>query len=349
MIMQSDSAKEASSEMTEFVDAPAWVAPALEFADAALRDHPPACPPPTARQEALMILDGPLHLEAAPRFRGVYEFFERRMRRAIKEIEESAVTSGTRIWRLYNHGFVVRTPSVTLGMDLVRGWLLPGSGGVRRGIADDLAARLADQIDVMTLSHNHADHVDPAMCELLFERGVPVVAAPDILLNITGQPLLSRPERVTRVPAAGVGDADLHRLRPLRLARGKEIECVVYPGHQGDAIPNNVYLFRTGEGCAVAHTGDQHDEPDLEWIDRIGDHHDVDVLLVNCWTNDMRRMVSGVRPRLTVTGHELEMSHGPDHREAYWRSFQIFRDGAVSPSLVMGWGESFDYVDGAIC
>lgn len=108
----------------------------------------------------------------------------------------------------------------------------------------------------------------------------------------------------------------------------------------------------------MLHTGDQSYEPDLGWLDRIGDHHKVDVLLANCWTqhqveelpaknwrNDLTRIIRGVRPRLTITGHEVEMSHGPDHREAYWRSFQILRDLVDPPSLVMGWGEGFHYLD----
>ena len=46
----------------EFAAEPLWVVPILEDVQAALRQHPPTFPVPVARQEALMILDGPLHL-----------------------------------------------------------------------------------------------------------------------------------------------------------------------------------------------------------------------------------------------------------------------------------------------
>lgn len=334
--------------MIHFVDEPEWIAPVFDFVDAALFEHPPACPAPVERQEALMALDGPLHLEAAPRFRSTHAFLVRRMRWILEEIEQTTVTEGARIWHLYNHGFVVRTPSVTFGMDLVRGWVLPEDQGARRGVSLEEAARLADQLDVMTLSHNHDDHVDPVMRDLLFERGIPILAPPGVFPEIGDHPLLHRPQREDRVPPERYNDPNLHWLRPLRLAGGKEIECAIYPGHQGGDLLNNLYLFRTEEGLVVLHTGDQSYEPDLGWIVHIGDHHPVDALLANCWTYDMLRMVRGVRPRLTLTGHEVELSHGPDHREAYWRSFQIFRDVADPPSLVMGWGEGVHYRRGLL-
>ena len=321
------------SDVNALVAEPAWVAPIYNYVDARLLEYPPSCPASVERQEALMVLDGPLHLHEAPRFRSTLAFLRERMQRTIEEIEHWEVREGARIWRLYNMGFVVRTPSATLGMDLVGGWRLESDEGLEYyGISEEWISRLADQLDVLTISHAHQDHMDPLLRDLLFERGMPVVVAPGIYEEFVDQPLLHRPDR-GREPAA---------LHSFNIPAAKD-GGVAYPGHQGAEIPNNVYLVRTGESPTILHTGDQSGDLDWEWIDGIGDCHHVDVLIANCWTTDMARLIRGVRPGLVITGHETEMSHGPDHREAYWRSFELFRGRHDPPSLVLCWGEGVSY------
>jgi hypothetical protein len=48
------------------------------------------------------------------------EFFQRRMAQAAAEIGRTRVERGAVIWKLYDHAFVVRTRTVTLGFDLAR-------------------------------------------------------------------------------------------------------------------------------------------------------------------------------------------------------------------------------------
>lgn len=280
----------------------------------------------------------PLHLELANRFRSTCEFYLRRARRAIAGIENTTLTDGCRIWRLYNHGFVIRTASVTIGCDLKLGWRA-AEDAPYCGLSAAWAARLADQLDLLTISHLHEDHFDPLLRDLLFARGVPIVVPPGVYEEIIGEPLLLRPERLDPATLSSSEKGRLHALRPLRCANGRRIQYVPYPGHQGAACVNNMHLLRTSEGLTILHTGDQAGNLDWAWIERIGDYYSVDVLLVNCWTTDMWRLVRGVRPRLVITGHETEMTHEPAHREAYWRSFELFRDQTEQPALVLCWGE----------
>jgi hypothetical protein len=139
----------------------------------------------------------------------------------------------------------------------------------------------------------------------------------------------------------------VHALRMLDLADGRQLRYVPYAGHQGPNTPNNVYMFQTPEDLRIMHTGDQstaYYPIDWGWIDRVHEHHVVDVLIANCWSDDLRRVVRGVLPKLVVTGHETEMTHPPSNREAYWRSFQIFRGMPWPPSITMVWGERYDYL-----
>ena len=78
------------------------------------------------------------------------------MEQAIVEIEQTRVEEGMMIWKLYNHGFVVRTSSVTIGFDLVSGKSTHVEGF---SIEDAVMKKLIDQCDVLFISHRHSDHV----------------------------------------------------------------------------------------------------------------------------------------------------------------------------------------------
>ena len=86
-----------------------------------LSDYPPGWPEPAPRRSALLLLDGVLHDVYAPQRPPVQNFFKTLIKKAIDEIEQTKIINGARIWKLYNHGFLVRTKSVTIGFDLVSG------------------------------------------------------------------------------------------------------------------------------------------------------------------------------------------------------------------------------------
>jgi L-ascorbate metabolism protein UlaG (beta-lactamase superfamily) len=277
-----------------------------------------------------MVLDGPLHLEKAPRFRSVQDLLYSRMEACLREIESTSVRAGLRLWKLYNHGFVVRTPSVTIGFDLVPGWLLEEGAPEIVGMPSSWCERLADQVDLLTISHRHEDHWEPRIVARTLDRHAPVLA------DAAAAAAMPAPG-----PRPVLPSLDNPRFRRLSVPGGSDVEFLALPGHQGE-ISNSVFVIRTREGTTIVHTGDLYSESDLGWLDGVGEMFPVDLLLVNCWTLDMSRLVRGIRPCLVVAGHEVEMSHQPSHRESYWRTFQIFRDMAVDARPLF-WGEGFAY------
>jgi L-ascorbate metabolism protein UlaG (beta-lactamase superfamily) len=315
----------------ELLDAPdEWLQRSLGWANEILNAFPPAVPEHPVRRAALIRLDDILHIEKAPEKPLVQQFFRSRIRKAIGEIEATRVSEGMRVWKLYNHGFLVRTASVSFAFDIV-----PGTGTPGFSLDPPDLERLTAQSDALLITHLHADHANREVAKLFLARGKPVIAPEGLWSN---EPELSKSlthlERSTKT------------MHEVRLQGGRlSLKIVVYPGHQGTVI-NNVYLVATPEGLTVLHTGDQSgsEEPggDFDWIANIGYSHQVDILLPNCWTDDIDRVVRGVNPRLVITGHENEMGHTVDHREDYTQTYnRLF--GTRYPFIVMTWGESYHY------
>jgi L-ascorbate metabolism protein UlaG (beta-lactamase superfamily) len=318
----------------------------------------PCAPEPRAgaRYLALRLLDAVLHDVYAPNRPPVQEFFHRRMEQAAAEIENARVDEGATIWKLYNHGFVVRTHSVTLAFDLnpgTKGFRITDPNGQNTTVPcpgfpvpEGTMARIADRCDVLFISHAHGDHAVESVVRRFTERGKPVVA-PDTVL--AGSPIH---EKITHMKR------EAHTLQTLPIQGGKtELRVVVYPGqqYQDKGTPNNVVLVFTPEGMSFAHNGDQINDPypeyqeDYAWIDKVHEHHKVDVYMTNCWGNDLFRDVRGFDPKLVLPGHENEMGHPMWDRVPYWGDSEYLQitypqlKASKYPVVVMTWGESYHY------
>jgi len=315
----------------ELRDAPdEWIDRSFQWASDILNEYAPDLIEHPVRRAALIRLDDVLHIESAPKKPLVQAFYRARIERAVKDIENTRVASGLRIWKLYNHGFLVRTPSVSVAFDIVPGTREPGLAVDRQ-----VLERLADQADALFVSHLHGDHASPEVVQLFLDRRKPVIAPEGLW---AGQEIASRltfPKRsVTTVQA-------------LPIQNGRQtLKVVAYPGHQGPSVTNNVHLVTTPEGFTVVQTGDQSGPEgpgsDFDWIAQIGANHHVDVLLPNCWTTDIGRVARGVNPELIITGHENEMAHTVDHREDYTQTYNHLH-GSRYPFIVMAWGETYHY------
>ena len=316
----------------ELLDAPdEWIDRSLQWIDYILRTYPPGLVELPPRRPALFRLDEVLHIESAPRKPLVQEFYQRRLQRAIEEIEETKVSEGMRIWRLYNHGALVRTPSASFTFDVV-----PGVGTKGFALSKEWLKRLTAQSDAHFISHWHPDHANPEVARLFLEAHKPVVA-PERLFS--EDPILSSYLTVL--------DRDPQQVHAISIRGGmSQLNVVIFPGHQGPPVLNNVTLVKTVEDLSVLHTGDQSGAEgagsDFDWLTQIGHYHQVDVLLTNCWANDLHRIVRGVNPCLVIPGHENEMTHAVPHREEYTQDYERMF-GLHYPFIVMAWGESYQY------
>ena len=223
-----------------------------------------------------------------------------------------------RIFRLYDHGFILQTPSVTIAIDMIR-----GGRADNPFVNESLIQSIVEQCDILFITHTHGDHADPVVARMFGEQHKQVIVPEDFWKN---------------------PDIPLHVVRGNEIVRetivlqGKNISLPVqvYPGKQGNIL-NNVYIITLPEGQTIMHTGDQDFVEDLAAKTGIGK---IDILFVQCWMLPMEQFVAGVNPALIITGHENEMLHTIDHRESYWLTFRRISD-VKAPYIIMAWGESY--------
>lgn len=305
----------------ELLDAPdEWIRRSLAWADFVLAKHAPAWPEPPERRAALIRLDDVLHIPSAPQKPLIGQWYARRMERVLAEIESTRVTSGLQVWKLYNHGWLLRTASVSWAYDIVPG--PPAIANMRMDPA--WIARLVQQADALFISHWHDDHANEAVAEAFLAAGKPVIAPTGLWSEKPIARRLVYPER-----SAG----KTHTVGKLRY--------LAYPGHQGKDVTNNNHLVISPEGFSALQTGDQSLESDFAWLDRVGAQQKVTVLLPNCWTPDLPRMAKGVNPRWVLTGHENEMAHTVPHREDFTQTWQRLK-GVSAPAPLLMWGEGIN-------
>lgn len=305
----------------ELKDAPdEWIDRSLAWVDDMLQEFPPAAQEHPVRRAVLIRLDDILHIESAPAKANIHAWFKRRMEKAAAEV--AAPIEGTRIWKLYNDTFLVRTPSTGFVFDLVPG--MPRSQGFR--MTPETLAIFVKASDALFVSHWHNDHANVEVGKLFFAAGKPVFGPNDIWRE---EPALR--EKLT-VPSRN----------PDEVLKAGKLKLRALPGHQGKTVTNNINLVTTPEGFTFAQTGDQSLDEDFAWIDEAHKKYKIDVLMPNCWTNDPLRMAKGFAPKLILPGHENEMAHTVDHREDWTQTYTRW-EGARVPVVTLAWGESIAY------
>ena len=270
-----------------------------------------------------------VHLQSLPAMGPAVEaFYVDRMNHMIAEYAQP-VTSGVRIWMMYNHGFVVKSPSGTIAFDLRDN---PPSWGPTWNY--ELPSALIDQIDTLFISHEHEDHwQDRVALAVLASGGDVVYPAASPALDSYGN-----------VPLADEGTTTLS---------GFDIH-----GYHGfHNVASMVYEVTTFEGIRVMHTGDNDHSG---WIPLAGGDP-VDVMLINGWVNEhgnesattgMTNAVTRAEPWMMIPGHYARFAGNTPAERSMW-SFPAAMD--VPPGLPPSnesdvqpllWGERIDYVQG---
>jgi|GEM_PF-1089231 len=302
-----------------------WASANLTWVQQTLHANPPNGGDPFMREQALLTLDEPLHLRSAPQLAPVQRFLRTNIDRAIGEMRSEKVTEGATIWKLYNHGWVVRTPNHTWAHDFY-----PGTGDA--SMTDEQVDAILGQAEALFCSHWHGDHTSMPVIKRALEKGLSVFVGP-----LPEEEWAERARTSVRELADSLGAGE--RLTFVALGdsgRLGDIRYYAYPGHQGE-LPNCAFVI-TADGMNFMQTGDQSNSDDFAWIDRVGDERTIDVFMPNVWTDQFDRVIKGVRPRVVIPGHENELGHNFEHREPYAQALERL-EGQSCQWYVLAWGE----------
>ena len=328
--------KQLSQKDNDYLDR--QVAVFLDSVQSIISEFPPQINEARERGMAKLLMDAVFHEHFAAFRKPSQQFFHAQANKVITELENTKVTKGAMIWKIYNMGFIVKTKTVTMAFDLVTG---ETSGSDDFKLDQKEIERLVAQCDVLFISHWHPDHADPRIAQEFLDLGRAVIA-PDQVWK--GKPIHKEILHMERIP---------HKTQKLQL-QNQELKVVVYPGHQMKSHINNVVLVTTPEGITIAHTGDQINEGDFmidfEWIDEVYKHNKVDIMMPNAWTMDIFRQVKGFKPKLVMPGHELELGHTVWDRLPYWGDDKYLElnyaelKASKYPVIALIWGESYHYI-----
>jgi len=294
----------------------------FEQAHVIFEKYPPSSVACDERKLALFSLDALLHDVRLDNTKALTDYVEKRFLHVLQKLEnEKLGENEIRIHKLFNHGYIVKTPSVTVGFDIFR-----GGRPQNPFVSDSTIESVVNQCDMLFISHEHGDHADKSVVQIFCDKSKTVIAPPGLWENMSPQMKYLRGEGVITEKISIPG-------------KNAELTVRVFPGHQGTLI-NNVYAVTTPEGITVMQTGDQANDDDMKWITRVSNEVKVDILLVQCWIPEPEKSVDGIKPELIITGHENEMGHTIDHRESFWLTFRRYVNIKV-PYIVLAWGESY--------
>jgi hypothetical protein len=283
-----------------------------------LRSNPPCGGSMEVRKDAILTLDEYLKNDASRWDPGIIALYENMLGFVESEINEP-VLSGVRIWSMYNHGFIVKTPTTVFAFDLVHGY-----PSWKYRIPD----AILEQIQVLFVSHKHDDHYDRSLIHSILDFGGKVVAPLETKL---------------------IGD-DMIYVSPGDELNVAGLHVKVYDGLHGD-IPSRIFEVITPEGLKIMHTGDNQTSETLP------DGVKVDILLLNAWVNEsgsapaitgVRNSINKLAPGLTILGHFQELSHAYDPSSVTSRlsygsilaAGDVPLPGQVSVQI---WGERCDF------
>jgi glyoxylase-like metal-dependent hydrolase (beta-lactamase superfamily II) len=308
----------------------------LDTIQSILAHYPPSVLESTERGFARLLMDAVFNEEFAVSRKPAQEFFHARVQKMIDELENTKPETGAKIWRLYNMGYIVRTPSVTLAFDFSSGIT---SGSQEFAMGEQETERIVNQCDALFISHLHKDHAEKKIAEQFINKGLPVFAPAEVWKDDSIQNNIINPERTA------------HKTSQFEI-NGNTLEIVTYPGHQMNEIECNVYLVKTEEGIVMSHLGDQINRngfmKDFEWIDNVKENYTVDILMPNVWTADFSRILKGFNPKLIVPSFEPEdkdwdkLSFGGELD--YFELKMAEMKASNYPFVDMMWGESYDYL-----
>ena len=269
-------------------------------------------------------------------FSDLHKFYKLRFDKLYAEIKNTQVPDGQiKLWYVYNMGIVAKTKNLTIGFDLANRW-----------INFDIP-KLADQLDILIISHPHNDHYDSSLVKRALKRGVAVVFPSGKIKEEWRKPIHSDPKGKELKEIFGNSEHLISmgedETKVIKQAKITALAAEHGRGREELQVPTRWFLVEV-DGFTILHT----DDAELigsEAIKKIP--QGVDIFLTDIRAPNRLRAISFLKPKIVIPLHHWEIFHGrPKTKgEGDFRKILSFKDEVqqqipTSKVIPLIWGES---------
>jgi serine protease AprX len=288
-------------------------------------------------KKGLLELDEIIAFECIAKSPQVKDFYEQRIRRALKGLSERKVENGMFLYQLYNSGYIIQTPTLNIGIDIVSGrhvWDLYWD------VDPALFQKLTDLLDIAFVTHRLPDHLDLDVVNRMITRDK-LVVVPSGMENLCLNGVIGFEPGEKR---------DLYSLGRENISLNIEAFDGVFRMMSASDIDLRCYQISIQERFNILHIG----EHGYGGFDRIpGDpffnreHSPVDILICPLPLSDdpkaLKSFLSYIErldPDVIIPSHIAELGQkDPLLRGSYQRAYELLeRTGKEFEVLI--WGDS---------
>lgn len=265
----------------------------------------------TIRRNSFISIDE-LVLNSGGRYHDeMYKFYSLMLEKAMSEIRTEKVIQGATVWQIYNHGFIVKTPSVLIGFDLYDYFNTAN------------LQKLADSLDIIFISHDHKDHLSSELETAMKNQNKPVIRYLGLSTHVS--------------TTINLGDS-INKL------------TLLVTQHTGlHNVPVQMFEVVTPEGIKIFHTGDNQTSetlPDIENVDIMLLNAWVNESGWKTWIEGSRNAIAKIKPRVTLPGHILELGHIGESSIVPYNDVFIVNEADLGCDYhVLAWGERYHFDD----
>ncbi len=279
--------------------------------------NPPVYGDSSIRRTCFSVLDEKFKSESAGWDPAIEDFYNGMLENVVSDISNPCSGLAV-IYKMYNHGFIVKLQDMIIAFDLVPGMIT----------WDLIPQEVLERIDVLLVSHVHSDHFNSTILDQVINLGGTVIIPEEI--NYPGATKLAANDSII-------------------------ISGVKIIAHDGlHSVPVRIYEVTSPLGIKIMHTGDNQtsetlpeniEDLDILLLNSWVNESSGDISNITGMYNCLQKL----KPSLMIPGHCNELWHSPSQRYAYDSVF-VLQERHMLPSevRVMAWCEKTIYKPDAV-
>lgn len=269
-------------------------------------------------------------------FSDLRKFYKLRFDKLHTEIKNTQVPDGQiKLWYVYNMGVTAKTKNLTIGFDLANKWINPD------------IPKLADQLDILIISHPHQDHYDSSLVKRALNRGVAVVLPSGKVKEEWRKPIHSDPKGKELKEIFGNSEHLISMDEDeTKVVKQAKITALAAEHGKGELpVPTRWFLVEV-DGFSILHTDDAELINREEAFKKIP--QGIDIFLMDIRAPNRLPEISFLKPKIIIPLHHWEIFHGKPNTVKYDASFRkilSFKDEVhqqipTSKVIPLIWGEN---------